>query len=122
MQANFDLLKAKASAIDSKMNTQISCTRTRAVLLEVKKLCDQLRKDCLEHSKATKKSKKVKVSVPEPESEPTPTIMNDVHDQPEAPEAPTMLNIIPKLSVLVEHTTPTPKKPRAPRKKSPAKD
>ena len=64
MQSNFELLKAKASAIDSKMNTQISCTRTRAVLLEVKKLCDQLRKDCLVHAKATKKARKDKKGSP----------------------------------------------------------
>ena len=82
MQSNFDLLRAKAQAVDAVMNTQISCTRTRAVLLEIKKLCDQLRKDCLEHAKATKKPKKAKVEKPwdhgeidqspEPASEPEP--------------------------------------------------
>ena len=69
MQSNFDLLRAKASAVDAVMATQISCTRTRAVLLEIKKLCDQLRKDCLVHAKATKKPKKAKVETPEPVSE-----------------------------------------------------
>ena len=77
MQSNFDLLRAKAQAVDSVMNTQISCTRTRAVLLEIKKLCDQLRKDCLEHAKATKKSKKVKVETPKPVSEPESLIEHD---------------------------------------------
>ena len=70
MQSNFDLLRAKAQAVDAVMATQISCTRTRAVLLEIKKLCDQLRKDCLEHAKATKKPKKVKVDSPEVLTEP----------------------------------------------------
>ena len=68
MQSNFDLLRAKAQAVDSVMVTQISCTRTRAVLLEIKKLCDQLRKECLDHAKTTKKPKKVKVET-EPVSE-----------------------------------------------------
>jgi hypothetical protein len=55
---NMIMLKAKSGSLECSMHNQVLCIRNRATLLEVKKLTDVLRKQCLEHAKELKNSKK----------------------------------------------------------------
>ena len=110
-----DKIKSELSLAESQLSTfrakktQSSATRSRAHLLQLKKLCDVLRREILAEAKALKAAKPAKVEQ-QPVPEPTPT--------PE-PVSETVPETVPEP---VPEPAPEPKrKPRKPRATKKAK-
>jgi hypothetical protein len=103
IQDNMNSLKAKANSLDMVFMTQVSCTRTRGLLLQMKKMTDMIRKQLLAHVKdlKTKKSTKTAEAVPKvleavPEAFEEPLEANAIPSAQNSPEAQKLKSILKK--------------------------
>jgi hypothetical protein len=69
MDSNTDKIKALVNSLATEHTTQVSLTRTRSTLLDIKKLCDVIRKEHLLSGKMKKAERQVKFITPEPDDE-----------------------------------------------------
>lgn len=106
---NLEKLKLEIAIIESELatletkGTNASSIRARAHLLNVKRECDNLRKQCLSYYKALKEEKKTSKVAPEPEPEVVQSVVvvepinvtEPLVDEVEEPAAPAVIRVKP---------------------------